>query len=155
MSTLVKKILPEQINAIVDKMGTKIVAVTPADTEEPAKDVFVDGLRNIIASVDESNGKLFATKLLETMLKGLKSKQPDEVLVKLMCLDVVRDLVQVNSSMPSFFFSLYVFNIVRQLQLFDLLAAFRYGRDGKAHGASGRVFLSTSHHILSRARHYL
>jgi len=46
----------------------------------------------VIAVVDDANGKAFAPPLLKTLLIGLNSTAED-VMVRMMCMDVVRDLL--------------------------------------------------------------
>lgn len=92
LSSLVKKFNPDQVNAIVDKMGMMIVEEGSSD-EGSSRDVFVDGIRNVIASVDDNNGKAFAPKLLDTLLRGLTSRSED-ISVKMMSMDIVKDLLE-------------------------------------------------------------
>jgi cullin-associated NEDD8-dissociated protein 1 len=93
LSTLVQKFNPEQVTVIVQKLGKNIVAPGGAE-EDSSRDVFVDGLRNVIAVIDDTNGKAFASDLLKTLLTGLRDGSKAHANISRMCMDVVKDILE-------------------------------------------------------------
>jgi len=74
LSTVVKKFNVEQVEEIIDKLGSSLV-----EGKMELRDIYTIALKNIIASVPDDFGQQISRKLIKRLLPGLKKtkKQTD------------------------------------------------------------------------------
>jgi len=89
LSQLCQKFAQEHIAFVVDKLADMIVE--PA--KDASRDVVTDGLRALVASVDDAAGAIMAPRLVQSLLRGLTHKDKrEEIDTEMACLTIVKNV---------------------------------------------------------------
>lgn len=69
LSMLVQKFHPDQAVEVVDKLGKLIV---DTDQKQESRDIYAIGLKTMIQAVRDEDGEAISSKLIKSLIVGLK-----------------------------------------------------------------------------------